>query len=430
LSCACSTFLPSGSLAVSPQANGTAPHQQPGGGETPGVAVAPVALAGAIVAGLARSIDMLSTQADVFGVGMTGAVCSRLVVTSCVTSGWSEPGGGLAGTSGVDSGRAAPLVGGPPGVELHTMVDAPPTGGADGMVPVVLPTNGVGMVPKARDDMVVVDAGIAGAPPIMDGETALDIVDGGGTYGTAMEGGGRAGVVGSGGAGMVVPGMSVMNDVAGCADSVRYGAIPLPVADGEEAAGTADIVGIAAADGNDPIVPPMADMDVTGTAGVPGAICPVGVEQVTTVPGVVGSEASGTGTRVVSGVPVWVVAENGLGPLSGEVTIAPGVVGRPMAVLPMVETCARQAEPPSSNMLVVNSTRRIASRLPSPACPDYVFRTATLSPSARFTIGLRTTSSPGLTPSCTSTSLPKSRAIVIFCRCTLPFRTTATCRPS
>ena len=187
-------------------------------------------------------------------------------MTSCVTSGWIAPGDGLAGTSGVDSGRAAPLVGGPPGVELHTMVDAPPTGGADGMVPVVLPTNGVGMVPKARD-VAVVDAGIAGVPPIMDVETALDIVDGGG----------GAGVAGSGGAGMVVPGKSVMNDVAGCADSVRYGAIPLPVADAEEAAGTADIVGGAIADGIDPIVPPMADMDVTGTAGVPGAICPVGV---------------------------------------------------------------------------------------------------------------------------------------------------------
>ena len=56
---------------------------------------------------------------------------------------------------------------------ITRLFDAPPTGGADGMVPVVLPTNGVGMVPKARDDMVVVDAGIVGAPPITDGETAL-----------------------------------------------------------------------------------------------------------------------------------------------------------------------------------------------------------------------------------------------------------------
>ena len=60
------------------------------------------------------------------------------------------------------------------------------------------------MVPKARDDMVVVDAGIAGVPPIMDVETALDIVDGGGADRTVMEGGGGAGVAGSGGAGLVV----------------------------------------------------------------------------------------------------------------------------------------------------------------------------------------------------------------------------------
>ena len=53
---------------------------------------------------------------------------------------------------------------------------------------------------------------------------------------------------------------------------------------------------------------------VADTAGVPGVICPVGVAQVTTVPGIVGSEASGTGANVVSGAPDWVVAENGLGP--------------------------------------------------------------------------------------------------------------------
>jgi hypothetical protein len=89
-------------------------------------------------------------------------------------------------------------------------------------------------------------------------------------------------------------------------------------------------------------------------------ICPVGVEQVTTVPGVVGSEASGTGASVVTEVPGCVVAENGLGPLSGDVTIAPGVDERPMAVLPMVETCARQAVQPASMMAVVNSKRRIS----------------------------------------------------------------------
>jgi hypothetical protein len=96
---------------------------------------------------------------------------------------------------------------------------------------------------------------------------------------------------------------------------------------------------------------------VTGTAGVPGVICPVGVEQVTTVPGVVGSDASGTGASVVSGAPGWVVAENGPGPLSGEVTIVAGIEGRPMAVVPMVETCARQPSAPRSSVAIVNSKR-------------------------------------------------------------------------
>jgi hypothetical protein len=126
----------------------------------------------------------------------------------------------------------------------------------------------------------------------------------------------------------------------------------------EEVAGATD-VGAADIDGIGPVAP-IADMDVTGTAGVPGVICPAGVEQVTAVPGVVGSEANGSGASVVSGAPGWVVAENGLGPLSGEVTIAPGVDGRPMAVVPMVETCARPALQPISRAAAVNSKRRIA----------------------------------------------------------------------
>jgi len=133
-----------------------------------------------------------------------------------------------------------------------------------------------------------------------------------------------------------------------------------PTIDVEDGAGTADIVGGADIDGVVPIVPAIDDREVTGTAGVPGVICPVGVEQVTTVPGVVGSEASGTGANVVSGAPGWVVAENGLGPLSGEVTIVPGVDESPMAVVPMVETCARLALQPNSRAAVVNNKRRIS----------------------------------------------------------------------
>jgi hypothetical protein len=312
-----------------------------------------VALAGAIVAGLARSIVTLSAHAELLGVGATGVVWSRLVVTSGVTSGWIAPGGGLAGISGVDSGRAAPLVGGPPGVELHTAVAEPPTGGGGDMVPVVLPMMNVGMVPNGVDDTAVVDGVTAVVPPAM-----LDATDGVGAVGTVMEGGARAGGAGGGGAGTVELGKSVMNDVAGCTDTVKKGAVPLVVVDAAELAGA---VGAAATVGIVPVVPPMADMEVTGTAGVPGAICPVGMEQVTTVPGVVGLEASGTGASVVPGAPGWVAAENGLGPLSAEVTIAPGVDGRPMAVVPIVETWARLAwQPTNSRATTVNSKCRIA----------------------------------------------------------------------
>ena len=280
------------------------------------------------------------------------------------------PGEGLLGTSGIESGKAAPLVGGPPGVELHTVVDALPSGDTGDMVPVVLPTIGAGMVPNglagisAVDDIVVVDDVVIAVLPAMDVEIVPGSVDGVGTSAAVMEGGGSAGIAGGGGAGMVVPGIVDRNDEAGCADSVSIDAVVLSVVD--EVAGTADIVGAAAIGGIVPIVTLVADMDVTGTAGVPGAICPVGVAQVTTVPGVVGSEASGTGASVVSGVPGWVVVENGLGPLSGDVTIVPGVDARPMAVVPMVETCARQAPQPNSRMAVVNSKRRIAIALSAP----------------------------------------------------------------
>ena len=216
------------------------------------------------------------------------------------------------------------------------------------MVPVVLLTNGVGIVPKGVVGIIVVDS------VMVDGVNvavllAIDVAMGA----ALMEGGDGAGIAGVC-AGAVEPGIVDMNDVAGCADSARIGAVVL--------SGAADIVGAAGIDGGVPV-----DTEVTVTVGVPGPICPVGVEQVTTVPGVVGSDASGIGASVVSAVPGWVVAENGLGPLSGDVTIVPGVDGRPMAVLPMVETCARQALQPASKMAVdVNSKRRIANPSSAP----------------------------------------------------------------
>lgn len=60
-------------------------RQQPGG-DTPGVAAAPVALAADIVAGVARFIVVPSAQAEVFGVGTTVVVGSMLVSPSCATS--------------------------------------------------------------------------------------------------------------------------------------------------------------------------------------------------------------------------------------------------------------------------------------------------------------------------------------------------------
>jgi hypothetical protein len=125
------------------------------------------------------------------------------------------------------SGKAAPLVGGPPGVELHTVVDELPSGAVGEMFPVVVVTTGVGMVPNAAvgiiavGDIVVVDGVIVAAVPGRDVETVLDTVDGAGTGVAAMEGDGRGGGAGGCGTGMVEPGKSDVDDVAGCADSVR-----------------------------------------------------------------------------------------------------------------------------------------------------------------------------------------------------------------
>jgi hypothetical protein len=104
--------------------------------------------------------------------------------------------------------------------------------------------------------------------------------------------------------------------------------------------------------------------DTVGVAGT-GVGDDDGGAQTTTVPGVVGSDASGTGANVVSGAPDTVVAENGPGLLSGEITIAPGTVGRFIAVLPVVATCASLGELPSSRAITVANTIRIISVVPS-----------------------------------------------------------------
>jgi hypothetical protein len=78
------------------------------------------------------------------------------------------PGGGLLGTSGVVSGKAAPLVGGPPGTELHTIVDGLPSGDTGDVVPVVLPMIDVAMVPNAVPGIIVDDGIIVPVPPTME----------------------------------------------------------------------------------------------------------------------------------------------------------------------------------------------------------------------------------------------------------------------
>ena len=235
------------------------------------------------------------------------------------------------------------MVGGPPGIELHTVVEGLPSGVVGAAFPVVVTTIGAGMVPNGAAGIVIaVEAGIG----------AVNAV---GTGIAATEGDGGGCLTSSGGGG------TPTSETIGTATTV------LPFAELEELAGIVDVVGAMDIDCVIPPVPAIDDREVTGTAGVPGVICPVGVEQVTTVPGVVGSEASGTGAKVVSGAPGWVVTENGLGPLSGEVTIVPGVDESPMAVVPMVETCARPAWGLNSRAVAMNGKRRIviASSRPS-----------------------------------------------------------------
>jgi hypothetical protein len=123
----------------------------------------------------------------------------------------------MLGISGVVSGKVAPVVGGPPGTELHTVVDELPSAESGAVVPVVLATIGVGMVPNAVaginadagiiavDDIVVVDRVIVALLPAMDVEAVPGTVDGVGTRGAVMKGAGGAGTAG-GGTGTVVPG--------------------------------------------------------------------------------------------------------------------------------------------------------------------------------------------------------------------------------
>jgi hypothetical protein len=192
--------------------------QQPDGGDTPGVAAAPVALAGAIVpGGVVRFIVTLSAHAEVFGVGITAiAVGSMLVLPRSVVSGGIAPGGGFAGMSGVESDNAAPLVGGPPGVELHTTVDEVPSGTVGEVIPVVLATIGVGMVPNAAGVVAIVVIAVDGGTMLgavaVEGVGALAVADAEDVDGGVSNGAATASV---GGTGTVEPGIVDRKDVPG-----------------------------------------------------------------------------------------------------------------------------------------------------------------------------------------------------------------------
>ena len=132
------------------------------------------------------------------------------------------PGAGLAGISGVESGNAAPLVGGPPGTELQTMFEGLPSGAVGEIVPVVLATIDVGIVPNAAAPGISAfgEVVVGGVPP---GVKVFSTVGAEGA-GIAVRvdaeefaGGVTVGAVTAnvGGTGIVVPGTVDWKDVAG-----------------------------------------------------------------------------------------------------------------------------------------------------------------------------------------------------------------------
>lgn len=196
------------------------------------------------------------------------------------------------------------------------------------------------VVDTVEDDVVMANDVDGLATTGMDVDAGPCVIKGPGTGTGVVEGDCGGGGVSGCGAGMVESAKTLAADVSGCWENVS-GAIRLPVVGAEETGGTTGVIAVAVTGGIVPLVP-IAGIDVTGTAGVAAATCPADV-QVIAVPGAVGSDACGTGASVVSGSSGWVAAENGPGPLSGEDTIAPGVDGSPIAVVPMVEICAKLA---------------------------------------------------------------------------------------
>jgi hypothetical protein len=94
-----------------------------------------------------------------------------------------------------------------------------------------------------------------------------------------------------------------------------------------------------------------------------GETVKVDAEQFTLVPGMVGFSASGGAAKVVAGAPETVAGENrlvnGPGPPRGDDTIAPGVVGIAICVVPKVETCARELPPPKTSIVITQKKVRM-----------------------------------------------------------------------
>jgi hypothetical protein len=180
-----------------------------------------------MVPGVATFIVALSAHTDVFGVGSTAMVGSMLVPPSCVIAGRNCAGRRAVRNFGSRERQSGAMVGGPPGVELHTVVDELPSGDAGDIVPVVLPTNVVGMVPNgiagiiAVGRVVAVDGVIVAVVPGVGVETVLCLIDDVGTDSAVIGGKDRGGTVGSCGAGMVEFGKTLANDVSGWLGRLR-----------------------------------------------------------------------------------------------------------------------------------------------------------------------------------------------------------------
>jgi hypothetical protein len=261
-------------------------HTQQPCGITPGVAEAPVAFAGAIIAGLARFIETLSLHAAEFGVGMTLIAGSISVLPRSSTGDGIAPGGGLGGMSPMASGKADELVSALPGAAVHVPPGLTvPSGSAGAIVPVVLPPTAPRII-----------TGIAGGK--VSGWPALELI------GVRLE----------------VIGMRLAFIDATLDPGMTGAPAGLMVADAEGVVVAVTLI----TEGERPTA--------------------VG-EQLKLVPGMVGSVASGGEASVVAGAPGTVDEENrltnGPGPLSGDETMAPGVVGIAICVVPMVDIWAR-----------------------------------------------------------------------------------------